>query len=71
MRYLARLLDLQTAVSPTEIVEPDREPTHPAVIPRRFGKSQRLTHLALIAQATGAVMPLHHTGVNDVVAEAV
>src|SRR5688572_20276731 len=58
MRNLRLVLDLQTAMGVTEIVQSYREPTHPAVIPRRFGKSQRLTPLALIAQATGAILPV-------------
>ena len=62
------MLDLHAAMSVTKIVQPHREPTHPAVIPRCFGKGQGLTHFALIAQATGPVMTLHYTGVNNVVA---
>ena len=62
---------LQAAVSTTEIVEPYREPTHPAVIPRRFGKGQGLPDLALIAQATRPVMTLDHTRVADLVPEEI
>ena len=69
MRDLRLVLDLQATMRVTEIVQPHREPTHPAVIPRRFGKGQGLTHFALIAQATGPIMPLHHTRVNHFVAQ--
>ena len=50
------LMDFHAPMSVAEIVQPHREPTPPAVIPRCFGKGQGLTHLALIAQATGSVM---------------
>src|SRR5687768_8916287 len=71
MGYLACLLDFQTAVRPTEIVESHREPTHPAVIAMRFGKGQRLAHLALVAQATGAIVTFHHTGIDLLVAQEI
>src|SRR5215510_3199127 len=67
MRDIRLVLDLQAPMPLTKVVQPYREPTHPAVIPRHFGKDQRLTHLALIAQATGPIMPLHHTRVNNFV----
>ena len=60
MRDMPLVLDLQTAMSVAEIVQPHREPTHPAVIPRRFGKGERLAHLALITQATGPVVSWDH-----------
>jgi hypothetical protein len=47
MKHLILLPTLQAAVGPTEIIEPHRQPTHPAVIPIHFGKSQGLSHLAL------------------------
>src|SRR5262249_42227312 len=53
----------------TEIVQPSREPPHPAVIARRVGKGQGLTHFAVIAYATGPMMALHHARVHDLVAE--
>ena len=58
---LGLLLALHAAVSVTEIVQPHREPAPPAVIPRHFGKRQGLAYLALIAEATGAVMALAPT----------
>src|SRR5262245_7465754 len=64
-----RVLDLQATLRVTAIGEPHCEPTPPAVIPRRFGKGQRLAHLALIAQAAGSVMPLHDPRIDDCVAE--
>jgi hypothetical protein len=71
MRDLPRGLDLQATVSMTDIVQPHREPTHPAVIPCRFGKGQGLPGLTLIAQATGPVMTLYHTRVDDFVPEKI
>src|SRR5262245_11063019 len=71
MRDLPRGLDLQATVSATEIVQPHREPTHPAVVPRRFGNGQGLPGLALIAHATGPVVTLYHTRVDDVIAEEI
>jgi hypothetical protein len=68
MRDMPLVLDLQTTMSVAEIIQPHREPTHPAVIPRCFGKGERLAHLALITQATGPVMTLHRTRMNDCVA---
>lgn len=54
---------------PTNVIQPHGEPAHPAVIARCFRKSQGLTHLVLIAQATRAVMPLHHTRVDVLIAQ--
>jgi hypothetical protein len=71
MRDMPLVLDLQAAMSVTKIVQPHREPTHPAVIPRRFRKGQGLTRFALIAQATGPIMTLHHTRINDFVASEI
>jgi hypothetical protein len=51
-------------MSPTEVLESYREPTHPAVIPRHWGEGQRLPHLALVAQATGPLMPFDDTGLD-------
>jgi hypothetical protein len=48
----------------TEIVEPHGEPTHPAMITKRFGKRQGLAHLALVASTTGAMVTLPHTRVD-------
>ena len=47
MDDLPLLFDPQATMRVTKIVQPYRKPTHPAVIPRRFGKGQRLTHFAL------------------------
>src|SRR5262245_27150013 len=58
MHDLRLVLDLHATMCVTEIVESHREPTHPAVIPRRFGKGQGLAHFAPVAPATGAVMPV-------------
>ena len=69
MRHLNLLPNLEAAVRATEVVEPHREPTHPPVIPVRFGKGQRLVYLALVAQTTGAVVTFHHTRVNLFVAQ--
>src|SRR5262245_12042446 len=71
LRDMPLVLDLQTAMSVAAIVQPHREPTHPAVIPRRFGKGERLAHLALITQATGPVMTLHRTRIDDCGAEKI
>jgi hypothetical protein len=71
MRNLPLGLDLQAPVSVTDIVQPRREPTPPAVIPRRFGKGQGLPALALIAQATGPVVTLYPTRVDDFVPEEI
>jgi len=67
MRDLRLVLDLQAPLPVTEVVQPYREPTHPAVIPRRFGKGQGLMHIAVIAQANGPIMPLHHARVHGFV----
>jgi hypothetical protein len=56
-------------MSPTEVVQPHGEPTHPLVIARHFGEGQGLSHLALVAQPTGAVVPFHDTCVHLLVAE--
>ena len=69
MDHLAVLLDPQTAMRLTEVVEPHREPTHPAVIPLRFGKGQRLAHLPLVPQATGSVMPFDDTRIDLLIAQ--
>jgi hypothetical protein len=71
MRNLCLVPDLQATMRVTEIVQPHRKPTHPAVRACRFGKGQGLTHFALIAQATGPIMALDHTRVNGFVAEKV
>ena len=71
MHDLRLVLNLQATIRVTEIVESHRDPTHPSVIPCRFGKGQRLAHLSLIAQTTGPVMPLDHTRVDDVVPEEI
>ena len=68
MSDLRLVLDFHAPMSVAEIVQPHREPTPPAVIPRCFGKGQGLTHLALIAQATGSVMTLYRTRVHSLVA---
>ena len=68
MHDLRLVLALQTTMGVTEIIQPHREPTHPAMIPGGFGKSQGLTHFALIAQATGPVLTLSRTRVNYFVA---
>ena len=49
LRDLRLLLELQTAVSTTKIVQPHRKPTHLAVMLHHFGKGQGLTHLAPVA----------------------
>src|SRR5215472_2694682 len=56
-------------MAPTEVIQSHGEPAHPAVIPWGFREGQGLAHLALIAQATGAVMTPHHTGVDMPVAQ--
>src|SRR5215831_4066606 len=71
MSNIPLVSDLQATVSVTEIVPPHREPAHPAVIARRCGTGQRLPDLALMAQAAGPMMPLHHTRVDDVVPEEI
>ena len=69
MRNLPLGLALHATVSVTEIVQPRRAPTPPAVIPRRCGTGQSLPDLPVLAQATGPVMPLDPTRVDDVVTE--
>src|SRR5919202_3255465 len=54
---------------PTKVIEPHREPTHPAVIPRHFGEGQRLPHLPLIPQATSPIMPFDDAGINLLIAQ--
>src|SRR5262245_31257628 len=54
---------------PAEVVQPHREPAHPAVVPARCGKGQGLPDLALVPQATGPIMPFDDTRVNDFVPE--
>ena len=71
MHDLHLLLQLETTMRPTKIIPPYREPTHPAVIPRRFREGARLAHLALIAQATGPVLTLHDTRLDDFIAEQI
>lgn len=54
---------------PAKVLEPHREPAHPAVGARCVRKGQRLAHLALVAQATRAVLPLPHTRVHGGIAQ--
>jgi hypothetical protein len=56
-------------MSSTKIVLNHREPTHPAVIPAGLRKREGLSYLALIAQAAGAIMTLHCTRINLVIAQ--
>src|SRR5215469_7654951 len=51
-------------MAPTAVIQSHGEPAHPAVIPWGLRDGPSLAHLALIAQATGAVMTLHHPGVD-------
>jgi len=46
--HLARLIAVQAAVRPTEIVEAHRQPTHPAVIAPGWRKRQGLSGLTLV-----------------------
>lgn len=69
MRDLPLVLQLETTVSATKIVQPHGQPAHPAVIAQGLRKGQGLAHLALIAQATRAIMPLHHTRVDVRIAQ--
>jgi hypothetical protein len=50
------------AMPPTKVLQSHGEPTPPAVLPWGLRASERLAHLPLLAQATRAVMPLHHAG---------
>ena len=61
------VLALHAAVSTTAIVQPYREPTPPAVRPRRVGTGQGLPDLALRAEAAGPMMPRDHPCMHDVV----
>src|SRR5215471_12751492 len=63
MSHLPFVLALQAPMCVTAIVQSDCEPPHPPVLSSRFGKGQRLTPLALVAQAAGPVVPCHHTRV--------
>jgi hypothetical protein len=64
-----RILDaFYAAMPPTKVVQPYREPTHPPVLPRHFGESQRLPDLPLMPPATGPVMPFDDTGVDLLIA---
>jgi hypothetical protein len=56
---------------PAEVIERYGEPTHPLVIPPRFGKGEGFAHLPLIAQATRAVMSFHDTRVDLFIPEQV
>ena len=69
MSHLILLPEFQAAVRPTEIIEPHREPTHPAVIPLRLGKGQRVSYFAPVAQAAGTVVAVHHARVDLRVAQ--
>ena len=62
---------LHAAMRPTKIVQSHAEPTHPAVRPRGLGKGQRLTPLALLAQAPGPHRPLHPARLHDWVASEI
>ena len=64
MGHLVCLIDFQTAVKPTEIVEAHRQPTHPAVIAPGFRKRQGLADFTLVTEPTGAVVTLYHTRVD-------
>jgi hypothetical protein len=55
----------------TDIVQSHGEPTHPAGIAGRFGKGQGLAHLAAVAPATRAMMPLHDTCIDLLIPESV
>src|SRR5262245_57913877 len=63
MSNIPLVSDLQATMCVTEIVQPHREPAHPAVIPWGFRKGEGLTDLPLIPQATRPVMSRHHTGI--------
>lgn len=67
-RHLPLGLHLQATVSATDMVPPRREPTHPAVLPRRWSTGEGLPDLALMAHAPGPVLALDHTRVDDCVA---
>src|SRR5262245_41839728 len=61
MLHLGVLGLFYAGMRPTKVRQPHREPTHPAVRPRSFGKGQGLAPRAPIAQATCAVMSRHNT----------
>ena len=69
MLHLCFLDTLEAAMPLTKVIQPYGEPAHPAVRARGFRKGQSLAHLALIAQATRAVMTLHDTRVDVLIAQ--
>src|SRR5262249_6796401 len=71
MGHLVRLLDYQTAVRPTEIVEAHRQPTHPAVIAPGLRQCQGLADFPLVTETAGAVVTLYHTRVDLLVPQEI
>ena len=56
-------------MSSTEVAKPHREPAHPTVITKCFGKGQGLSDLALIAQATRSIMTFDHACIDLLISQ--